>query len=167
MRRPGHSVTHTILALLITLAAVVLPGCDYGRMYDQDSIKTYERKMPIMDKRTIPVKDGFRVLAEAKGETLKNPAPYSKESVERGRLAYDYFCVHCHGPKLDGKGTVGQSFAPLPADLISPPVLSMPDGVIYSRIRLGFGRHPALFSTIPPEQAWAVVAYMRSTGRRQ
>jgi mono/diheme cytochrome c family protein len=162
MRHRRSRAMHAILVSLMALYVTVLSGCDYGRMSDQEVIKTYGRKMPAMDKRTIPAKDGFRILAEDKGETIRNPVPYSKESVQQGRQAYIYFCVQCHGPKLDGRGTVGQSFVPLPADLGSPRVQSMPDGVIYSRIRLGFGRHPPLFSTLSGEQGWEVIAYIRS-----
>ncbi|OPY75440.1 MAG: hypothetical protein A4E65_03562 [Syntrophorhabdus sp. PtaU1.Bin153] len=140
----------------------VCVGCDFGRMYDQDAIKTYGEKMPEMDRRTVPVQDGFQELANADPGTLKNPLAYSRASVERGSQAYTYYCVQCHGARLDGNGTVGQSFAPLPADLVSDATLAQQDGALYAKVRLGFKRHPALFSTVPAEDAWAVIIYMRS-----
>jgi mono/diheme cytochrome c family protein len=147
---------------LILLLAIAFSGCDYARMYDQDAIKTYKGKMPAMDKRTMPVNNGFQVLLHADPQGLKNPLAYSKESVERGRLAYGYFCVQCHGLRLDGRGTVGQSFVPLPANLTSDTVLSKGDGPLYSEVRLGVARHPRLFSTVSSEDAWAMIIYMRS-----
>jgi mono/diheme cytochrome c family protein len=147
------------LAMLILLA---LCGCDYGRMYDQDVVKTYGRKMPEMDGRTIPVQDSFQTLVSADPQRLKNPLPYSKASIDRGAQAYSYYCVHCHGPKADGNGTVGQSFVPLPADLSSRTVQGQSDGELYAKIRLGFKRHPKLFTTVSDAETWAVVMYIRS-----
>jgi mono/diheme cytochrome c family protein len=150
-----------LFAALITVA----PGCNYERMNDQESFKTFEKEMPAADKRTVPAGDGFQTLAKADAESLRNPLAPSKESIEKGRLAYGYFCAHCHGPGLDGRGTVGQSFAPLPADLASPVVLAKSDGLIYSRMRLGFGKHPALYSTITADDGWAIIHYIRSRKR--
>jgi cytochrome c553 len=148
--------------VLVALLGVILSGCDYGRMYDQDVVKTYGRKMPDMDARTIPVEDGFQRLVSADPGSLKNPLQYSKSSIEQGAQAYSYYCVHCHGPKADGNGTVGQSFVPLPTNLSSQPVQDQSDGELYAKIRLGFKRHPQLFTTVSDEDAWAVVIYIRS-----
>lgn len=163
-----HSKGSILLyAALVAVWAVMLAGCEYGRMYDQDVVKTYGRKMKTMDKRTVPVSDGYEVLLRSDPKKLKNPLTASKESTEKGRLAYGYFCVQCHGAALDGRGTVGQSFAPLPADLTSPALISATDGELYAKIRLGFKRHPALFPTISEDDAWAVLIYVRSeAGRR-
>ncbi|MBP1730080.1 MAG: hypothetical protein H6Q55_509 [Deltaproteobacteria bacterium] len=142
-----------------------LAGCDYGRMYDQDSVKTYEEKTPAMDPRSLPVTDGFQILKSADPRTLPNPVGYSEQSARQGKQVYAYYCVHCHGPKTDGRGTVGQSFAPLPTDLASADVQAQTDGELYARIRLGFKRHPPLFTTISEEDGWAVVNYVRSLKR--
>jgi mono/diheme cytochrome c family protein len=150
-------------AMVLILSLVC--GCDFGRMYDQDVIKTYGKKMPEMDTRTVPVGDGLQNLVSADPRSLKNPLPYSKASFERGYGAYGYYCIQCHGVRLDGNGTVGQSFAPLPADLTAPVTLSQQDGQLYAKIRLGFKRHPRLFSTISADDVWAVIVYMRSSER--
>jgi mono/diheme cytochrome c family protein len=148
--------------VVVALFGITLSGCDYGRMYDQDVVKTYGRKMPEMDARTVPVRDGFQALVTADPKRLKNSLQYSKSSIEQGALSYSYYCIHCHGPKADGNGTVGQSFVPLPTDLLSSGVQSQGDGELYAKIRLGFKRHPQLFTTVSDEDAWAVVIYIRS-----
>jgi mono/diheme cytochrome c family protein len=151
-----------MLSAGVMLLVFTLCSCDYGRMFDQDVIKTDGRKMPEMDARTVPVQDGFQALATADPRRLKNPLQYSKASLERGAQAYGYYCVHCHGPKADGNGTVGQSFAPLPTDLSSSSVQVQGDGDLYAKIRMGFKRHPRLFTTVSNKDAWAVVIYIRS-----
>lgn len=154
--------------MLILLVFIIpgVAGCDYARMYDQASIQTYERKMPEIDGRTVPIREGFEALSTADPRGIKNPLAYTGESVDRGRLAYTYFCIHCHGPKADGNGTVGQSFVPLCTDLASRAVKQQGDGEVYAKIRLGFKRHPKLFDTIPAEETWAVIIYVRSLKAR-
>ena len=137
-------------------------GCDYGRMYDQESVRTYEKKMPDSPPGTIPISGGFEVLSRTEPKDLKNPVPPGAAEVFQGKQAYLNFCVQCHGPKADGSGTVGQSFAPLPTNLTDPQVLDQSDGELFSKISLGFGRHPALSSTVSERDRWAVIHYLRS-----
>ena len=48
-------------------------GCDYGRMYDQESVRTYEKKMPDSPQGTIPISGGVEVLSRTEPKDLKNP----------------------------------------------------------------------------------------------
>jgi mono/diheme cytochrome c family protein len=137
-------------------------GCDYGRMNDQESVRTYEKKMPDSPPGTIPVTGGIEVLSRTDPKDLKNPVSPTVAAISQGKAAYFNFCVQCHGPKADGNGTVGQSFAPLPADLTDPQVLNQGDGDLFAKISLGFGRHPALASTVSEPDRWAVIHYLRS-----
>jgi hypothetical protein len=75
----------------------------------------------------------------------------------------------CHGPNHDGKGTVGQSFHPLPTDLRSAKVQSKAEGVHFKEISYGVpkGRQPALATTIPVLDRWRIVAYVKSLGVRR
>ena len=144
----------------------VLSGCDYGRMYDQESVRTYKKEIPEMPPETIPITGGYQILKSADPKSLKNPLPYNQKSVNEGKEAYSYFCVHCHGLKADGNGTVGQSFAPLPTNLTDLAVQKQNDGELFSKISLGFGRHPPLASTVSEEDRWAVVNYIRSLSKK-
>lgn len=148
--------------LLIAVLFVSAASCDYARMRDQESVRTWEKRMPSTPDYTIPMDGGYQVLAHAQPASLKNPIVASARSVERGRLVYAYFCSQCHGTNLKGLGAVGQSFAPLPSDLTSKAVLQQTDGELYYKIRMGFKRHPPLFTTVSSSDAWSVVNYMRT-----
>lgn len=153
------------LMAIVMAACLALAACDYGRMYDQESVRTYEREMPKMDPRAIPAGGGFETLAAADPERIRNPLRYSRETTSQGSIHYEYFCAQCHGPEAQGYGTVGQSFAPLPTNLLSQAVQSQSDGAFYTKIRLGFKRHPRLFATIAADDTWAVIIYLRSLVR--
>jgi mono/diheme cytochrome c family protein len=148
-----------ILLLLLLFAPA---GCDYGRMYDQESVRTYEKKMPDTPPGTIPISGGVEVLSRTEPKDLKNPVSPTAAAVSQGKGAYFNFCVQCHGPGADGNGTVGQSFAPLPTNLTDPQVLDQSDGELFFKISLGFGRHPALASTVSEPDRWAIIHYLRS-----
>lgn len=144
------------------LAAQYLSSCDYGRMKDDDALRTFKVAIPEMPKKTIPVSGGIEVLRQADPEDLHNPLPDTPEIVLKGKERYGYYCIQCHGPKVDGDGTVGQSFAPLPTNLAAPNVQALSDGDLFSRISLGFNRHPPLWYTVAEEDRWAIIHYMRS-----
>ena len=153
-----------IVIVLISLSQTIM-GCDYARMNDQESVRTYEAEPPEMPAGTIPTGGGYEVLKTANPEVLRNPLPSTQEVVEKGRTGYGYFCVICHGPEADGNGTVGQSFAPLPTNLKNPYVQKQSDGVLFYRITIGYKRHPPLSDTISEEDLWAIITYIRSLAR--
>lgn len=145
--------------LLIVLALTA--GCDYGRMKEDEAIQTHETVLPEMPGRSIPREGGIEVLRQADSRDLRNPLPDTLQVVERGRERYGFYCRQCHGPKLDGRGTVGQSFAPLPTNLLDPKVQQRGDGEIFKRISLGIKRHPPLWYTVSEEDRWAIIRYLR------
>jgi hypothetical protein len=156
----------TLLAsfLLFSLIAGGLGGCDYGRMKEQEAVQTYKTKVPEMATGTIPVKGGLQAVREEGPRGLKNPVVFGAISVSRGREAYGHYCAMCHGVKGDGKGTVGQSFAPLPTDLRGLPVQAQEDGTLLFTITFGLRRHPGLGFMITEDDRWALVHYIRALG---
>ncbi len=152
----------SLLCFILLLLFQLLPGCDYARMKDQESVRTYEAEPPEMPAQSIPVSGGIASLRNADPQKMKNPLPATDEVIARGKTSYGYFCVMCHGPKGDGRGTVGQSFSPLPTDLGSAYVRNQSDGLLFYRISLGFKRHPSLYATVSSDDRWAVIHYLRS-----
>lgn len=162
MKDDYPAIPKTIALLILLSFIVALTSCDYARMREQESVRTYEKEMPRADNRTVPVNKGFQALRTADPKRLANPYPMNAASVNQGKKAYTYFCIQCHGQRADGMGTVGQSFSPLPADLTSARVQGLSDGELYARIRLGYKRHPELYTTISESDTWYVVQYARS-----
>jgi mono/diheme cytochrome c family protein len=144
------------------LGILTLWGCDYARMNDQESVKTFERKMPEMPEGVIPVQGGLHALSEMDTEALVNPLPYDQASLEQGKKAYEYFCIMCHGPRGLGNGTVGQSFYPLPTLLVDSYVQDQTDGELFYTITFGMNRMPPMYFTATENYRWAVIHHMRA-----
>ncbi len=154
-------ISFVIFALFIGLPCL-FAGCDYARMKDQESIRTYEAEPPQMPAGTIPISGGSEVLKKSGPDDLHNPLSNTPEILEIGKLAYGYFCIMCHGQDFDGNGTVGQSFVPLPTNLKTPYVEQQSDGKLFYKISFGYKRHPPLITTVSEEDRWAILHYIRS-----
>jgi mono/diheme cytochrome c family protein len=169
------------LLLLIILAASVWAGYaallaydkyfPFGRMRETPAVRPYEKPMPVMEAGTASVADPEAGYRAADGRALRSPVfPGDAQAIARGRVVYTTFCRQCHGMEYDGNGTVGQSFAPLPADLRSSRVQELADGVMFQHISYGAGsksRQPALATTVRIDDRWNVIAYIKSIGVRK
>ena len=141
-----------------------------GRMWETPGVKPHEAPLPVMDTRTVPVDGGEYLHRLADPATIKAPFDLGQPAVvDAGRVGYGYYCIQCHGAVYDGLGTVGQSFAPLPGDLRSARVQTMPAGQLFHEISYGIpnGRQPPLASTIGVEERWQIIAFVKSLGRRE
>jgi len=157
-----HSLIRAVLIALLVFSSLTLFGCYYAEMRDDEAVQAYNQEFPQMPKKTIPVDGGIWVERESNPMELVNPVPDNSKMVARGGERYQLYCVQCHGPILDGNGTVGQSFAPLPSNLKSQQVQDQSDGEMFYKIRFGFNRHPPLYATMTDDETWAIVRYVRS-----
>lgn len=154
------------LALLLIALPLLLSGCNYARMYDDEAIQAYNEEFPQMPKKTVPADGGTWIERETNPSELVNTLPSTPEVVALGAERYGFYCTMCHGGKADGNGTVGQSFAPLPTNLTISQVQDQNDGEIYYKIRFGFNRHPPLYSTVTGKETWAIIRYIRTLANR-
>ena len=142
----------------------------HGRMRQTPGVRAYEQPLLIMEHGIVPITGGEAVLRVADGKKLKSPLVASDALViAAGNNGYLNYCVMCHGLDHDGKGTVGQSFAPLPPDLRSSRIQEQAEGQLFQHISYGVGgsgRQPALHSTIQIDNRWEIVAFIKSLGPR-
>jgi len=169
-RRPLEFLNWKVLGLLGGVGAVGIGaliilftlGWNYGRMKEDEAVQLYEKRLPAMVNRSVPVRGGMERTRLTPPDRLRNPLPPTDIVLEQGKKTYQYFCRMCHGPGGRGKGTVGQSFAPLPTDLGSRLVQDQSDGQIFHRISAGYKRHPPLAYTVSEKDRWAVIRYIRN-----
>jgi mono/diheme cytochrome c family protein len=94
------------------------------------------------------------------------------ELLNRGRERYGIYCAACHGLAGDGDGMVSKRAEDLAEGMWIPPVSyhsatvrSRPLGHIFNTISNGIRTMPAYGTQIPPEDRWAIVAYVRALQR--
>jgi hypothetical protein len=168
LRRKGLLLFYLVTGFLAVLffSLSILYSNYHGRMRDDEALNTFQISLPVMPGGTVPLGGGIESLRKSDPEKLINPLPMTRAVIEQGRKNYGYYCVHCHGPRFDGKATVGQSFYPLPTDLLDPLVLDQKDGELFFTISLGYQRHPPLYFTAATEDLWAAIRYLRAMARR-
>jgi mono/diheme cytochrome c family protein len=100
----------------------------------------------------------------AAGEALVNPLESNEANLDRGREAYEIFCISCHGPAGDGQGYLftSQRYPYPPANLISDQVKALKDGEIYHSITVGYGIMGAHGGMIRPDDRWKIILYIRA-----
>jgi hypothetical protein len=93
-------------------------------------------------------------------ETL--PFTLTRERLERGRERYDIFCSPCHGGLGNGEGMIVQRGFRRPPSFHEDRLREMPVGHFYDVISNGFGTMMDYASRVPPEDRWAIAAYIRA-----
>ena len=167
-------ITALILLALVLVAYQGLTIIDNdfmpGRMRETPAVRPHEKPLLIMEQGVIPFEGGEAIYRAAKGKRLKSPfLKGDLNIVKLGKTLYFTYCAQCHGKYHDGNGTVGQSFHPLPTDLRSLKVQTLPEGVLFKEISYGVpnGRQPPLATTIAVMDRWRIVAYLKSLGLRR
>jgi mono/diheme cytochrome c family protein len=105
------------------------------------------------------------------------PVPVTGAVLRRGRERYGIFCSVCHGLSGYGDGMVHARALELaekglanwvpPTSLHDDLVRDRPDGHLFNTITYGIRNMPAYGPQIPPEDRWAIVAYLRALQRSQ
>jgi len=110
-------------------------------------------------KMPFPIAKGDRSLAKA----VRMPIPYTETSLVEGKTYYEVFCVHCHGPKGQGKGSliVKELFLKPPA-YNSKDTKLLSSGEIYYTIFYGKGMMGSHASQIVEEKRWKIVQYVQT-----
>ncbi len=169
-----------IVIILVLLVAIVFVAYEAltlidnefmpGRMRETPAVRPHEKPLLTMEQGVIPFEGGEAVYRAAHGKTIKSPLVRGDANIVKlGETLYFTYCAQCHGKYHDGNGTVGQSFHPLPADLRSVKVQTLPEGVLFKEISYGVpnGRQPPLATTIEVMDRWRIVGYVKSLGVRK
>jgi mono/diheme cytochrome c family protein len=90
------------------------------------------------------------------------PFPVTRATLQRGRERFDIFCTPCHGRLGNGDGMV------VARGLRSPPSYHLdrlrqaPVGYFVDVMTGGIGAMASYASRVPPEDRWAIAAYIRA-----
>ncbi|MCE7959161.1 MAG: cytochrome c, partial [Acidobacteria bacterium ACB2] len=90
------------------------------------------------------------------------PVPLTKELLLRGRERYDVFCSPCHSRQGDGNGMIVQRGFKQPSSFHVDRLRQQPIGYFYDVMTNGFNQMSSYASQVPPEDRWAIAAYVRT-----
>jgi len=90
------------------------------------------------------------------------PMPLTRELVARGRERYEIFCTPCHDATGGGAGMVVRRGYRPPQSLHIDRLRDAPVGHFYDVMTRGLGAMPDYAQQIPPEDRWAIAAYVKA-----
>lgn len=84
------------------------------------------------------------------------------DTVTRGQERYAIYCSVCHNYDGGGNGMAVQRGMLKPPSLHDPRIRSMPDGQLFATISNGVRNMPGYAHSIPVDDRWAIVTYVRA-----
>ncbi len=129
-------------------------------MWYQPSVRPEDAPRPEPD-RSVPLGAGPRYESRDDTEDLKNPVPFTPESLARGKAVFLARCSQCHGPEGHGGGPVSKYFPPAP-DLAYASVKARSDGFIWGTISYGGKAMPPAREGLTDLERWDLVNEVRA-----
>lgn len=100
---------------------------------------------------------------EAAGLELRSPIAFNQENVDKGKVTYEKFCIHCHGATGQGDGAVvTNGNYPQPPSYTGSALVNLPEGKVFHS--LVYGKNLAMGShagQLNKEERWLVVQYVK------
>jgi mono/diheme cytochrome c family protein len=90
------------------------------------------------------------------------PIVITRETVSRGKERYEIFCTACHGLTGNGDGMIVRRGFRRAASFNDDRLRQAPVGHFFDAISNGWGAMPSYAPQIPPQDRWAIVAYIRA-----
>lgn len=90
------------------------------------------------------------------------PVPLTLELLERGRDRFNIFCAPCHDRTGSGEGMVVRRGYRHPPSYHIDRLRQAPVGHFFDVMTHGFGAMPDYAAQVPPQDRWAIAAYIRA-----
>ena len=170
----SRSAAIPLLYALGLLASVGGAACRQD-MHDQPKVKAYREADFFADRRgTRPLPEGtvargflqdddLMFTGKVNGQFVDEfPFQVTKAVLERGQQRFNIYCAPCHGRLGLGNGMVVQRGYRHPPSLHDDKIRSQAVGYWYDVMTNGFGAMPDYRAQVPPEDRWAIAAYIRA-----
>lgn len=144
-------------------------------MHDQPRYKPLARSGFFDDGRSArPLIDGTVARGELRDDDLlftgragkdlapSYPFPITADVLRRGRERYTIYCTPCHGQLGNGEGMVVQRGFKRPTSFHIERLRNAPPGYFFDVMTNGFGAMQDYSAQIPPQDRWAIAAYIRA-----
>ncbi|HMQ34197.1 MAG TPA: cytochrome c [Chloroflexaceae bacterium] len=174
MTRP-RTLTAARLARIAWLPLCLLLAACHVDMYDQPRYTANQpseffadgRSMRVAPENTVAMgsfdPDSAMFTGRVNGELATElPMELTADLLERGQTRYDAFCAPCHGLAGDGNGVIAYRGPIQVPTLHNDRLRTVAIGYYFDVITNGVNRMYSYANRIPPEDRWAVAAYVRA-----
>lgn len=159
---------------LLAVLALLLAGCGRNMVY-QPRYDTYEESAffddgtssrPLLE-GTVPRQRGgtnnaFYTGMDENGFLTELPIELTTDALLRGQERYNVYCSPCHNYDGYAHSMIVQKGFVQPSSFHEQRLREQPVGYFFNAMTNGFGRMYSYASRIPPEDRWAIAAYIRA-----
>ncbi len=96
------------------------------------------------------------------GIATELPVALTEAVLQRGQQRYNIYCSPCHNYSGNGEGMIVQKGFVQPASFHDERLQAAPVGYFFQVITNGYGRMYSYASRVPPEDRWAIAAYIKT-----
>jgi mono/diheme cytochrome c family protein len=108
------------------------------------------------------VEPNARKFNENRAFVKELPIPATEALLAHGFNRYMIYCTVCHDPLGTGRGKIVERGYTRPPSFHEERLRNSPVGRLFAVVTEGYGSMPSYGSQIPPEDRWAIVAYLRA-----
>jgi mono/diheme cytochrome c family protein len=90
------------------------------------------------------------------------PFPVTEAVMNRGQERFNIYCSQCHGRLGDGNGMIPSRGFRRPPSFHTQTLRTAKAGHFFDVMTNGFGSMPPYRTMVPPQDRWAIVAYIRA-----
>ena len=168
-----HSLWWGVMARVF-LCVSLLTGCRQD-MHDQPRYEPFEASAFFADGRSVrPQVPGTVARGQLQTDTHFStgmtggkvadtlPFPVTRPLLDRGQERYTIFCVPCHDSLGNGRGIIVQRGFRQPPSFHLERLREAPIGHFFAVMTNGFGAMADYATQIPPQDRWAITAYIRA-----
>ena len=98
---------------------------------------------------------------EAASAELLNPVAYTEDAYIEAKAKYEIFCIHCHGPKGQGKGVLIEN-GKFPAPPAYGAIEGLTQGKMFHTLMYGKGNMGSHAGQLTREERWKLVHYVQT-----
>lgn len=102
------------------------------------------------------------LVATTPPHTDRFPSLVTRDVMERGRERYRIYCMMCHDPLGHGEGKIVERGYTKPPSYHEARLRNAPVGYFFDVITNGYGSMPDYAAQVPPDDRWAIIAYIRA-----
>jgi mono/diheme cytochrome c family protein len=149
-------------APLLLLATISLAACEQN-MDVQPKYSEYA-KAPLFRGSVLRTPPAGAVARDdpAREQAAEQKPAVTAALLGRGHERFAIFCQPCHGAGGDGNGIIVQRGMPRPTSYQDERLRAADDQHVFDVISNGYGVMYSYASRVPPQDRWAIVAYIRA-----